>query len=86
LLPNDLIIVKTHGDDKEDGHDIKGALERQGDAHIKVEIKSTQSPGLRWLQIDVQDAYRIRSGRSTYARKEHRINFPMALVPGPNKI
>jgi hypothetical protein len=46
----------------------------------------TQSPGLRWLQIDVQDAYRIRSGRSTYARKEHRINFPMTLVPGPNKI
>jgi hypothetical protein len=40
LLPNDLIIVKTHGDDKEDEHDIKGALERQGDAHIKVEIKS----------------------------------------------
>jgi hypothetical protein len=34
LLPNDLIIVRDHGDDKEDEWDIKRALERQGDAHI----------------------------------------------------
>jgi hypothetical protein len=40
LLPNDLIIVRNHGDDKEDEQDIKRALERQGDAHIKVEMQS----------------------------------------------
>jgi hypothetical protein len=31
LLPNDLIIVRNHGDDEEDEWDIKRALERQGD-------------------------------------------------------
>jgi hypothetical protein len=56
LLPNDLIIVVNHGDYKEDEGDIKRALERQGDVHIKLEIQSnsefqsltsspTQSPG-----------------------------------------
>jgi hypothetical protein len=40
LLPNDLIIVRKHGDHEEDKWDIKRALERQGDAHIKVEIQS----------------------------------------------
>jgi hypothetical protein len=36
LLPNDLIIVRNYGDDDEDELDIKRALGRQGDAHIKV--------------------------------------------------
>jgi hypothetical protein len=40
LLSNDLIIVRNHGDDEEDKRDIKSELERQGDAHIKVEIQS----------------------------------------------
>jgi hypothetical protein len=40
LLPNDLIIVRNHGDDEEDERDIKRVLERQGDVHIKVEIQS----------------------------------------------
>jgi hypothetical protein len=64
LLPNNLIIVRNHGDDEEDERDIKRALERQGDAHIKVEIQSnsefqsltsspTQSSGPPRLQIDV---------------------------------
>jgi hypothetical protein len=68
LLSNDLIIVGNHGDDEEDERDIKRVLERQGDAHIKVEIQSnlelqsltsspTQSPEPPRLQIDVQDAY-----------------------------
>jgi hypothetical protein len=38
LLPNDLIIVRNHGDGEEDERDIKRVLERQGDMHIKVEI------------------------------------------------
>jgi hypothetical protein len=64
LLPNDLIIVRYHEDDDEDEWDIKRVLERQGDAHIKVEIQSnskflsltsspTQSPGPHRLQIGV---------------------------------
>jgi hypothetical protein len=40
LLPNDLVIVRDHGDDEEDEWDMKRVLERQGDAHIKVDIKS----------------------------------------------
>jgi hypothetical protein len=97
LLPNDLIIVRNHGDEEEDEWDIKRVLERQGDTHIKVEIQSnsefqsmtsslTQSPGPCWLQIDVQDAYDIRFGHSTYARKEDETRFRMAQVPGPTKI
>jgi hypothetical protein len=39
LLPNDLIIIRNHGYDDEDEWNIKRALERQGDAHIKVEIQ-----------------------------------------------
>jgi hypothetical protein len=40
LLPNDLIIVRNDGDDEEEKWDIKRALERQGEAHINVEIQS----------------------------------------------
>jgi hypothetical protein len=40
LLPNDLIIVRNHGDNEEDERDIKRVLEGQGDMHIKVEIQS----------------------------------------------
>jgi hypothetical protein len=46
----------------------------------------TQSPGPPQLHIDVQNAYQIRFGRSTYAQKEDEITFPVALVPGPTKI
>jgi hypothetical protein len=91
LLPNNLIIVRNHVDDEEDKWDIKGALKRQGYAHIKVEIQSnlefqsltsspTRSLGPPQLQIDVKDAYEIGFGRSTYERKEDEINFPMPLV------
>jgi hypothetical protein len=97
LLPNDLIIVRNYGEDEEDERDIKRVLERQGEAHIKVEIQSnsqfqsltstsTRSPGLPRLQIDVQHIYKIAFGRSTYAQKENETNFPMALVPGTTKI
>jgi hypothetical protein len=97
LLPNNLIIIKNHGDDEEDERDIKRALERQEDAHIKVKMQSnsefhsltsspTRSSGPPRLQIDVQNAYQIRFGRSTYAQKEDEITFPMDLVPCPTKI
>jgi hypothetical protein len=97
LLPNDLIIIRNYGDAEEDERDIKRAQERQGDVHIKVEIKSnlefysltsspTQGIGPHLPQIDVQDTYKIRFGRSTYAQKENEITFPMAPMPGPNKL
>jgi hypothetical protein len=91
LLPNDLIIVRNHRDDEEDKWDVKRALERQGDTHMKVEIQSnsefqsltlspTQSLGPPQLQIDVQDPYDIGFGRSTYSRKDNKIKFPMEPV------
>jgi hypothetical protein len=97
LLPNDLIIVRNHGHDEEDERDLMRALERQGDAHIKVEIQSnlefqslilspTRSLGPPQLQIDVQDTYDIRFESSTYAPKEDEIVFPMAAVPDSTKI
>jgi hypothetical protein len=39
LLSNDFLIVRNYGDDEEGKQDIKRALERQGDAHIKMEIQ-----------------------------------------------
>jgi hypothetical protein len=97
LLPNDLIIVRNHGDGEEEEHDIKRVLERQGDVHFEVEIQSnlefhcliaspTQSPGPPHLLIDVQDAYEIRFWGSTYEWKEDEINFSMELVPGTTKV
>jgi hypothetical protein len=97
LLPNDLIIVRSHGDDEEDELDIKRALERQGDAHIQLEIQSnselqiltlspTRSPVPPQLQIDVQDTYKIRFGHSTYAQKEDKIKFPVEAALGRIKM
>jgi hypothetical protein len=79
----------------EDKQSIKKVLESQGDVHEKVVNRSnselpssspTQSPGPPCIQIDVQIAYNLRFGRSTYARKAKEITFPMELVPCPTKI
>jgi hypothetical protein len=43
----------------------------------------TRSPRPPRIQIDVQIAYDLRFGRSTYAQKSKEITFPMALVPCP---
>jgi hypothetical protein len=70
-------------------------LESQGDVHKKVANQSnselpssspTRSPGPPRIQINVQIAYGLRFGRSTYARKAKEINFPMEPVSCPNKI
>jgi hypothetical protein len=62
----------------EDKRSMKNVLERQGDVHEKVvnqsnsellSLSSTRSPGSPRTQIDVQIAYDLRFGRSTYARK-----------------
>jgi hypothetical protein len=79
----------------EDKRSIKKVLESQGDVHEKVanqfnsELPSsspTRSPGPPRIQIDVQIAYDLRFGRSTYARKPKEITFPMELVSCPTKI
>ena len=79
----------------EDKRSIKKVLESQGDMHEKVANQSnselpslspTRSPGPPRIQIDVQIAYDLRFGRSTYARKAKEITFPMTLVSCPTKI
>jgi hypothetical protein len=71
LLPNDLIIFRNYRDDEEDERDIKRALERQGDAHIKVEIQSNSE---------------FQSLTSSPSQSPEPPWLPMAVVPGPNKI
>jgi hypothetical protein len=79
----------------EDKRSIKKVLESQGDVYEKVANQSysellssspTQSPGPPHIQIDVQIAYDIRFGHSTYARKAKEITFSMAPVSCPTKI
>jgi hypothetical protein len=79
----------------EDKRSIKKVLESQEDVHQKVANQSnselpssslTRSPGPPRIQIDVQIAYDICFGRSTYARKAKEINFQMTLVSYPTKI
>jgi hypothetical protein len=79
----------------EDKRSIKKVLESQGDVHEKVANQSnsellssspTRSPGPPRIHIDVQIAYDLSFGRSTYAQKDKEITFPMALVSCPTKI
>jgi hypothetical protein len=79
----------------EDKQSIKKVLESQGDVHEKVVNQSnselpssspTRSLGPPRIQIDVQIAYDLRFGRSTYAQKAKEIKFLMELVSCPTKI
>jgi hypothetical protein len=79
----------------EDKRSIKKVLESQEDVHEKVANQSnselpslspTRSSGSFHIQIDVQSAYDLRFGRSTYARKAKEITFPMELISCPTKI
>jgi hypothetical protein len=79
----------------EDKRNIKKVLESQGDMHEKVVNQSnsklsssspTQSPGPPCIQIDVQIAYDLHFGHSTYAQKEKEISFSMAWVSCVTKI
>jgi hypothetical protein len=78
-----------------DKQNIKKVLESQGDMHEKVvnqsnyellSLSPTQSTGPPCIQINVQIAYDLRFGHSTYAQKDKEITFPMALVSCPTKI
>jgi hypothetical protein len=77
----------------EDKRSIKKVLESQGDMHKKVANQSnlelsssgpTQSAGPPHIQMDVQIAYDLCFGRSTYPRKSKEINFPMAPLSCTN--
>jgi hypothetical protein len=79
----------------EDKWSIKKVLESQGDVHEKVANQSnselpssslTQSAGPPHIQIDVQIAYDLHFGHSTYAPKAKEITFSMASVSCPTKI
>jgi hypothetical protein len=79
----------------EDKQSIKKVLESQGDVHEKVANQSnselpssspTRSLGPPHIPIDVQIAYNLRFGRSTYAWKAKEITFLMTLVSCPTKI
>jgi hypothetical protein len=70
----------------EDKWNIKKVLESQWDVHEKVVNQSnselpssslTQSSGPPHIHIDIQIAYDLRFGCSTYARKAKEIIFPM---------
>jgi hypothetical protein len=74
---------------------INKVLESQGDVHEKVANQSnsklpssspTRSPGPPRIQIDVQTAYDLRFGRSTYTQKDKEMKFPMEPVTCPTKI
>jgi hypothetical protein len=74
---------------------IKKVVESQGDMHEKVVNQSnselpslslTLSPVPPHIQIDVQIAYDLCFGHSTYARKAKEITFLMSLVSCPTKI
>jgi hypothetical protein len=74
---------------------IKKVLECQGDVHEKLVNQSnsellgsspTRSTGPPHIQIDVQIAYDLRFGHSTYARKAKEITFTMTSVSCPTKI
>jgi hypothetical protein len=79
----------------EDKQSIRKVLESQGDVRVKVANQSnselpssspTRSPGPPHIQIDIQIAYDLHFGRSTYARKDKEITFPRELVPYQSKI
>jgi hypothetical protein len=79
----------------EDKQSIKKVLESQEDVHEKVANQSnsellslspTRSPGPPHIQIDVQIAYDLHFGCSTYAQKDKEITSPMDPVSCPNKI
>jgi hypothetical protein len=79
----------------EDKWSIKKVLESQGDVHEKVPNQSnselpssspTRSSRPPRIQIDVQSAYDLRFGRSTYAQKAKEITFSMELVSCTTKI
>jgi hypothetical protein len=79
----------------EDKWNIKKVLKSQEDMHEKVANQSnsemtssntTRSPEQPHIQIDIEIAYDLRFGYSTYTWKAKEITFPIASVSYPTKI
>jgi hypothetical protein len=79
----------------EDKWSINKVLESQGDMHERVANQSnselsglspTRSPRPPCIQIDVQIAYDLHLGLSTYTQKDKEITFPMVPVSCLTKI
>jgi hypothetical protein len=95
LLPNDLIVLRNQGKDHERQTDHQEGVGEPRRHHEKVANQSnsellslspTRSLRPPRIQIDVQIAYDLCFGRSTYTRKAKEIPFPMAPVSYPTKI
>ena len=75
LLPNDLIIVRTHGDDEEDvGEEFGGVVDKL-EAQSKSSSSLLRSPGVARTKINAQAAYGVRL-RTLYGWKDNFITFP----------
>ena len=81
LLPNDLIIVRNHGDDEEEtGEEFGDLVETELEAQSKSSSSLSRSPGAVCTEIDAQVAYGLGFGHSRYVRKANKKVFPMSLV------
>jgi hypothetical protein len=69
----------------EDKWSTKKVLESQSNSEL-LSSSPTRSPGPPCIQIDIQIAYDLRFGHSTYAQKAKEITFPMILVSYPTKV
>ena len=80
LLPNDLIIVRNHGDDEEDVGEEFGGVVDELEAQSKSSSSLFRSPGVARTKINAQAAYGVRFGYSLYGWKDNFKELPMALV------
>jgi hypothetical protein len=93
LLSNDLIVLRNQGEDRQieyqegAGEPRRRAWEGGNQSNLELPSSSpTRSLGPHHIQIDVQIAYDLRFGRSTYARKDKEVIVPMTLVSCVTKI
>ena len=86
LLPNDLIIVRNHGDDEEDIREEFGGVVDELEAQSKSSSSLLRSPGVARTKINAQAAYGVRFGCSLYGWKDNFKELPMALVSDPNSL
>ena len=80
LLPNDLIIVRNHGDDEEDIGEEFGGVVDELEAQSKSSSSLLRSPGTAHTKINARAAYGVRLGCSLYGWKDNFKEIPMALI------
>ncbi|TVU13612.1 hypothetical protein EJB05_40328, partial [Eragrostis curvula] len=86
MLPNELIIVRNHGDDEDVAGELLGGVEGRQEVQIKFEAQSKsvsspfRTPTPVGTKTGAQVAYEIGFGCSLYGWKAKKITFPMDLV------